>query len=55
MPETQHFHKFQLNARLGAAVEQHSWDQLRTWPQAENIHKLLTPLAVTSNEESLQI
>lgn len=53
MPKTQHFHKFQLNARLGDAAAQHLWDQLRAWPQAENIHALLTPLPVTFNEENL--
>jgi hypothetical protein len=49
MPEAQHFHKFQLNARLGDTAAQQLWDQLKTWPHAENIHALLTPLPVTSN------
>jgi 2-methylcitrate dehydratase PrpD len=49
MPEAQHFHKFQLNARLGDAAAQKLWDQLKAWPHVENIHALLTPLPVTSN------
>jgi len=51
-PETQHFHKFQLNARLGDAATQQLWKRLRAWPQAEKNHALLTPPPVTSNEES---
>ena len=51
MPETQHFHKFQLDARLGDAAAQQLWKRLSAWPQADKIHALLTPLPVTSNEE----
>jgi len=49
MPEAQHFHKFQLNAGLGDADAQKLWEQLRAWPQAENIHSLLTPRPDSSN------
>ena len=53
MPEAQHFHKFQLNARLDDTAAQQLWNDLRDWPQADNIHPLLTPLPATSSSESL--
>jgi len=34
-------------SRLGDAAAQKLREQLRAWPQAENIHTLLTPLPVT--------
>ena len=53
MTEAQHFHKFQLNARLDDTAAQQLWNDLRDWPQADNIHPLLTPLPATSSSESL--
>ena len=53
MTEAQHFHKFQLNARLGDTAAQQLWNDLRDWPQADDIHALLTPLPATSSGESL--